>query len=51
MIVMIFMLGPHHPPTKDEAEPLDRTRLALAAFAVVMFVLCFTPFPIEFIQP
>jgi hypothetical protein len=27
--------------------PLDRTRTALAVFALVMFALCFTPVPIE----
>jgi len=27
--------------------PLDSTRLWLAVFAAVMFVLCFTPTPIE----
>jgi hypothetical protein len=31
----------------DELLPLDRTRTALAIFAVVMFALCFTPAPIE----
>jgi hypothetical protein len=27
--------------------PLDRTRLVLALFAVVMFALCVTPSPLE----
>jgi hypothetical protein len=30
--------------------PLDRTRLWLAAFAVLMFVLCFTPAPIQLVE-
>jgi membrane-associated protease RseP (regulator of RpoE activity) len=47
MIAMLFRFGRHHPPTFDEEEPLDRTRLALALFALVMFVLCFTPAPIQ----
>ena len=38
---------PHHPRMFDEDVPLDRTRLLLALFALVMFVLCFTPAPIE----
>jgi hypothetical protein len=46
---MVLALGPHHPRTMDEAEPLDSTRLALAAFALVMFILCFTPVPVELI--
>jgi len=47
MVVMLFMLGPRHPRVFDEEVPLDRTRLILAAFAVVMFILCFTPAPIR----
>jgi membrane-associated protease RseP (regulator of RpoE activity) len=47
MIGMLVTFGPRHPRTVDEDIPLDRTRLVLAAFAVAMFVLCFTPAPIE----
>ena len=46
-VVMLFMFGPRHPRVADEHVPLDRTRLILAVFAVVMLVLCFTPAPIE----
>lgn len=46
-ILMLLAFGPRHPPTPDEDEPLDATRLWLALLAVVMFVLCFTPAPIE----
>jgi membrane-associated protease RseP (regulator of RpoE activity) len=46
-VVMLFMFGPKHPRVADEHVPLDRTRLVLAVFAVVMFVLCFTPAPIQ----
>ena len=46
-ILMLIVFGPHHPPTPDEHLPLDRTRTALALFAVIMFILCFTPAPIE----
>jgi membrane-associated protease RseP (regulator of RpoE activity) len=47
MIVMTFTMGPHHPRTIDEHIPLDRTRLWLAAAAAVIFILCFTPAPIQ----
>ena len=50
MIVMLFVFGPHHPRVFDEHVPLDRTRLLLALFALVMFILCFTPAPIEPMQ-
>jgi hypothetical protein len=44
---MLFMFGPRHPRTLDEHEPIDRGRLGLAVFALVMFIVCFTPAPIE----
>ena len=46
MVVMIFLVGPHHPPTLDDDTPIDRTRLVLAAVALVMLIICFTPAPI-----
>ena len=47
MVVMLFTFGPRHPRVFDEHVPLDRTRLILAVVAVAMFILCFTPAPIE----
>jgi membrane-associated protease RseP (regulator of RpoE activity) len=47
MIVMLFAFGRHHPRTIDEDVPLDRARLILAFIALVMFIVCFTPTPIE----
>jgi membrane-associated protease RseP (regulator of RpoE activity) len=44
---MLLVLGPRHPRVWDEHVPLDRTRLALAAVALLIFVLCFTPAPLE----
>jgi len=46
-IGMLFLFGRHHPRTFDEAVPLDVGRRWLALFAVLMFILCFTPAPIE----
>ena len=46
-IVMLVMFGPRHPRVYDEEVPLDRARLILAFCALVMFVLCFTPSPIQ----
>ena len=46
LVIMIVMMGPRHPPTMDEDEPLDRDRLILAAVALVILVICFTPAPI-----
>ena len=50
MIVMLVTFGRHHPRTFDEDVPLDSRRLLLALLAVLIFILCFTPTPIEPIQ-
>jgi membrane-associated protease RseP (regulator of RpoE activity) len=47
MIVMLVMFGPRHPRVGDEHVPLDRARLVLALAALAMFILCFTPAPIQ----
>jgi membrane-associated protease RseP (regulator of RpoE activity) len=47
MLVMLLLFGRHHPRTFDEHEPLDRSRTILAGLALLMFVVCFTPAPIE----
>ena len=49
MVIMLIVVGPRHPRTYDEDVPLDRRRRLLAAFAVFMFAVCFTPVPIEFL--
>jgi len=50
MIGMLRVFGRHHPPVPDEHLPLDRTRQILAAFALAMFVLCFTPVPFSSLE-
>jgi membrane-associated protease RseP (regulator of RpoE activity) len=47
LAIMLFLWGPRHPRVVDEHVPLDRTRMWLAAIALAMFVLCFTPAPLE----
>ena len=47
MIAMLVTFGPRHPRTFDEHVPLDRPRLILAIVALIMFILCFTPAPIQ----
>jgi membrane-associated protease RseP (regulator of RpoE activity) len=44
---MLLVFGVRHPRTIDEHEPLDGRRKLLTVFAVIMFILCFTPAPIE----
>jgi hypothetical protein len=47
MVVLLIVFGPSHPRTIDEDVPLDPTRMWLAAFALLMFILSFTPVPLE----
>jgi membrane-associated protease RseP (regulator of RpoE activity) len=47
MVAMLFVFGANHPRTLDEDVPLDRTRLVLAFVALAVFVLSFTPAPLE----
>jgi membrane-associated protease RseP (regulator of RpoE activity) len=47
MTAMAVFLGFGHPRIIDEHEPLDAKRTAIAILAVVIFVICFTPVPIE----
>ena len=48
MLVMLFMLGPRHPRVIYEHEPVGTARNLIAVFALIMFILCFTPVPIQF---
>lgn len=49
LLVMALVLGVHHPRVIDDTTSLGTTRRLLAVFALVMFLLCFTPVPIEVI--
>jgi hypothetical protein len=47
MLVMLLMLGPRHPRVIYEYEPLDTKRNVIAICALIIFILCFTPVPIQ----
>jgi len=47
MAAMLFAFGPNHPPVMDEQLPLNRARQWLAALALLIFILSFTPAPIQ----
>jgi membrane-associated protease RseP (regulator of RpoE activity) len=47
MVAMALVFGLHHPRVIDEESPLGSGRRLLAVFALIMFVLCFTPVPIQ----
>jgi membrane-associated protease RseP (regulator of RpoE activity) len=49
-VIFTILLGvllrfPHPPPLFD--EPLDRKRMAIAVLTLIVFVLSFTPFPVQ----
>ena len=50
LLVMLRIFGPGHPPVLNRDEPLGRGRAALAVFAVVMLILCFTPVPLDILD-
>jgi len=43
--VLLFLMKVGHPPVIEE-EPLGAARITLAVIAVLVFLLCFMPFPI-----
>jgi membrane-associated protease RseP (regulator of RpoE activity) len=45
--LVLVVMGLRHPPVVDAEQPLDAGRLRLAAVALVIFVLCFTPMPMD----
>lgn len=47
-IVLAFMMRVRHPVPDDEA-PLDGKRIAVAILTLLIFLLCFVPFPIRLI--
>jgi len=44
---MLFLLGPRHPRLIYEHEPLAPGRRLVALLALVIFIICFTPVPID----
>lgn len=47
LVLMLFFLGPRHPQVIYEHEPLARGRWLVALLALVIFIICFTPVPID----
>jgi membrane-associated protease RseP (regulator of RpoE activity) len=47
MVAMAIFLGFGHPQVADGGAPLDRRRRLIAIAALIIFVLCFTPVPIQ----
>jgi len=47
LLVMLRVFGWRHPPTIDDHLPLSRGRQIVALIAVLIFIACFTPAPIQ----
>lgn len=46
MIILLFVVGPKHPPTADDSVPLGPLRTVLGWLTLAFFVAGFTPTPI-----
>jgi membrane-associated protease RseP (regulator of RpoE activity) len=46
-VILLWFMGRPHPPTLDDAAPLGRGRMALAAVAVLVLAVSFVPNPFE----
>jgi membrane-associated protease RseP (regulator of RpoE activity) len=51
MLIMAFFLGFRHPRVIDEHVPLTPGRRRIAVLALIIFIICFTPVPIEVLLP
>ncbi len=49
-IVMLFFLGRTYAEPLDDITPLDAKRRWVAIFALILFVLIFTPIPLQYIS-
>ena len=47
MIFILFFIGPIHPPTADDNEPLGRWREILGWLTLAFIVIGFTPIPLK----
>jgi len=43
--IILFMIGTQHQPPLNEIAPLDTKRILIGILAVIIFILCFAPFP------
>ena len=45
MLVLVYLMGPFHPPTANDEEPLGIGRTALGIATLLFLVVGFTPQP------
>ena len=49
MLVLLFIMGPIHPPTADDEEPLGIGRIILGWLTLAFIFVGFTPVPLQFL--
>ncbi len=49
-IALLFFFGRAYAEPLDDVTPLDKKRKAIAIFALILFVLIFTPIPLQYIS-
>jgi hypothetical protein len=49
LLAMAFFLGVRHPRVWDEHDSVGAGRKLVAFAALVIFIICFTPVPVEII--
>jgi membrane-associated protease RseP (regulator of RpoE activity) len=49
MLLLLIIMGPVHPPTADDTEPLGLGRIVLGWVTLAFIVVGFTPTPLQFI--
>ena len=47
MIVLLFLMGPKHPPTADDKTPIGTFRVVLGWLTLAFILIGFTPMPIK----
>jgi membrane-associated protease RseP (regulator of RpoE activity) len=45
LVLILFVLGPHHPPALDDVTQLDSRRRLVGYLVIVCFILTFVPVP------
>ncbi len=46
MVILLFFMGPRHPPTRDDTVPLGTFRILLGWLTLAFIIIGFTPTPI-----
>ena len=47
LILLTFLIRVGHPPVIDEQDSLGAARIIVAVIGLLVFILCFMPFPIS----